>query len=147
MHSVLRLHSASGMDDMASYRVQWFSVFGLGPWFKLGSPSVCPGCVSHGFLPVGAQSGQTEGDPNLNHGPKPKTENHCTRRLHCLRRWWIRTTPTWSASSLELAWGCSWFSFGVSPGVLQSGCISCSLKGAMPENLRCSHSVEPPGKP
>ena len=28
--------------EQAPYRVLWFSIFGLGLWLKLGSPSVCP---------------------------------------------------------------------------------------------------------
>ncbi len=29
------------VDETASYRVLWFSIFGLGLWLKLGFPSIC----------------------------------------------------------------------------------------------------------
>jgi hypothetical protein len=58
--------------------VLWFSVFGFGLWSKLGSLLFAL-VVSPRVKPMRTQPRRTEGDPNLDHNPKPKTESHNTR--------------------------------------------------------------------
>ena len=69
---------------------------------------------------MGAQSGQTEGDPNLDHRPKPKTENPYTQKASGA----AADSAGPDDEGLVLEPVCSWnlfggalgFPFGVSPG-------------------------------
>ena len=46
------------VEETAPYRAQWFSVFGLGLWLKLGFPSICLDYSLMGFYLWGCSRGR-----------------------------------------------------------------------------------------
>ena len=86
----------------------WFSVFGFGPWFKLGFPFHLLRAHLHGIYLWRCVRSKWKGNPNLNHEPKPKTENYNSQAVQRSASTGAATScPRCHTGTSTSAWSCA----------------------------------------